>query len=116
VALGLFAGIPVSNYAAALPWYERLLGSEPTFVAHATECVWDVAEDRSVYIVEDAENAGHARLMLLVDDLDAVVSEIAARGIEPALRETYSNGVRKVTFRDADGNEVGFGGMPLDAE
>jgi len=25
---------------------------------------------------------------------------------------SYFNGVRKITFRDADGNEVGFAGAP----
>ena len=28
----LFAGIPVSDFAAALAWYERLLGGPPSFV------------------------------------------------------------------------------------
>ncbi len=32
---------------------------------------------------------------------------IASRGVEPAQRETYSNGVRKATYRDPDGNEIG---------
>ena len=100
MALDLFAGICVSDYRAALPWYERLLGSEPSFLPHATEAVWELADHRAVYIVEDA------------DDLDPLVAEIAARGIEPAERETYSNGVRKITYRDADGNVVGFGGGP----
>ena len=50
---------------------------------------------------------------LFVDDLDALVSEIAGRGIQPAGRETYSNGVRKVTYRDPDGNEIGLGGAPV---
>ena len=76
--------------------------------------MWDLAEHRSVYIVEDAEHAGHARLMLFAGDLDSLVAEIATRGIEPAKRETYSNGVRKATYRDADGNEIGFGGAPED--
>jgi hypothetical protein len=31
---------------------------------------------------------------------------------ELATRETYSNRVRKVTFRDPDGNEIGYGGGP----
>ena len=114
VEVELFAGICVSDYKAARPWYERLLGSEPTFLAHETEAVWDLAEHRSVYIVEDAEHAGHARLMLFAGDLDLLVAEITARGIDPAKRETYSNGVRKVTYRDADGNEIGFGGEPED--
>ena len=112
--MDLFAGIPVRDYEAARPWYERLLGSEPTFVAHETECVWDVAEHSSVYIVEDPQRAGNALAMLLVDDLDATVRDIASRGLEPAKRETYENGVRKVTYRDADGNEFGFGGMPVE--
>ena len=40
----------------------------------------------------------------------AALAEIASRGLEPAETETYSNGVRKATYRDDDGNEVGFGG------
>jgi catechol 2,3-dioxygenase-like lactoylglutathione lyase family enzyme len=114
VAPDLYAGIGVSDYAAARPWYERLLGSEPTFVAHATEAVWNMAEGGSVFIKEDAERAGHALLAIFVDDLDSLVAEIASRGISPAERETYSNGVRKVIYRDADGNEIGFGGAPAE--
>ena len=49
---------------------------------------------------------------LFVSDFDARVSQIAERGLEPAERETYANGVRKATFRDPDGNEIGFGGDP----
>jgi hypothetical protein len=112
MAVALFAGIPVRDYRAARPWYESLLGSEPTFLAHATEAVWDLAEGRSLYIVEDAERAGYALHTIFVDDLDSLVSEIASRGLAPSERETYSNGVRKVVYRDADGNEIGFGGAP----
>ena len=56
---------------------------------------------------------GHARHTLLVDDLDAVVALIADRGLKPAQRETCSNGVRKTTYRDLDGNGIRFGGGPL---
>jgi hypothetical protein len=45
-----------------------------------------------------------------VDDLDDRVAEIAGRGIEPAKRERYDNGVTKVIYRDAEGNEISFGG------
>jgi hypothetical protein len=38
--------------------------------------------------------------------------QIAERGLQPAERETYRNGVRKATFRDPDGDEIGFGGAP----
>ena len=111
--MDLFAGICVSDYAAARPWYERLLGAEPSFLAHETEAVWELGEGRFVFVVQDAERAGHALHTLFVDDLEALVSDIASRGITPAERETYSNGVRTAIYRDAVGNEVGFGGAPL---
>ena len=72
--LDLFAGIPVADYAAALKWYDRLLGSEPTFFPHDTEAVWELAEHRYVYIVQQPEPAGHAMHTLFVDDLDALVA------------------------------------------
>jgi catechol 2,3-dioxygenase-like lactoylglutathione lyase family enzyme len=113
MSLHLFAGLRVRNFRAARAWYERLLG-QPTFFPHATEAVWTLAEDRSVYVVEHAAGAGNSVVTLFVDDLDARVAAIAARGLEPDEEETYSNGVRKVMYRDADGNEVGFGGTPVD--
>ncbi len=111
--LHLFAGLRVRNFHAARPWYEQLLG-EPSFFPHATEAVWTLAENRSVYVVEHADGAGTSVATVVVDDLDACVAEIAGRGLEPVDIETYSNGVRKAVYRDPDGNEVGFGGEPLD--
>jgi catechol 2,3-dioxygenase-like lactoylglutathione lyase family enzyme len=113
MTVDLFAGIPVSDFAAALAWYERLLGSPPAFFPNDTEAVWELAEHRFVYIEWRPEHAGHAMHTIFVDDFDARVDAVAARGLEPAQRETYSNGVRKTTYRDADGNEFGFGGAPL---
>jgi catechol 2,3-dioxygenase-like lactoylglutathione lyase family enzyme len=108
VTLDLFAGLPVSDYQRALTWYERLLGSSPAFLPNATEAVWELAEH--LYIEELPERAGHALHTVFVDDLDERVGSIGIRGIEPAAQETYRNGVRKVIYRDPDGNEIGFGG------
>lgn len=112
MSLLLFAGNRVTDFAAALSWYERLLGGEPTFSPHETEAVWELAESRYLYIEEDADGGGSALSTILVEDLDARVEEIAARGIEPDRREEYSNGARKAIYRDPDGNEIGFGGVP----
>ena len=114
MSLHLFAGLRVQDYQAARPWYERLLG-EPTFFPHATEAVWTLADDRSVYIVEHPDGAGNSVVTIFLDDLDAHVAASAARGLEPDERLTYSNGVRKALYHDPDGNELGFGGAPLDA-
>jgi hypothetical protein len=54
------------------------------------------------------------RWSIFVDDFDALMDHIALRGVEPAKRGTSSNGVRKATYRDSDGNEIGYGGPALD--
>jgi catechol 2,3-dioxygenase-like lactoylglutathione lyase family enzyme len=113
MALDLFAGIPVSDYAAALAWYERLLGGPPVFFPNDTEAVWELAEHRYLYIEHLPDRAGHALHTLFVDDLDTRVAGITERGLEPTTRETYDNGVRKITYRDPDGNEIGLGGAPV---
>ena len=114
MSLHLFAGLRVRDFQASRPWYERLLG-EPTFLPHATEAVWTLAENRSVYVVEHADGAGNSVVTVFLEDLDARLAAIAARGLEPEEIETYSGGVRKAIYRDPDRNEIGFGGAPPDA-
>jgi catechol 2,3-dioxygenase-like lactoylglutathione lyase family enzyme len=108
----LFAGISVRDLAAALDWYERLLGTGPSLYPNDVEAVWDVGDHGYLYVELRPDHAGHAMVTLFVDDLDERVAAISARGLEPARRETYDNGVRKVLYRDPDGNEVGLGGGP----
>ncbi|MGI5472938.1 VOC family protein [Streptomyces sp. CA-132043] len=83
MAVDLFAGIPVSDYAAALAWYERLLGAPPAFLPNDSEAVWELAEHRYVYVEHRPGHAGHAMHTLFVDDLDARVAGIAGRGWSP---------------------------------
>lgn len=112
MTVDLFAGLPVSDYGRALAWYQSLLGCEPAFLPNESEAVWELAEHRYLYIEVRPECAGHAMHTVLVDDLDVRVESISSRGVEPASQETYENGVRKVIYRDPDGNEIGFGGPP----
>lgn len=44
--LDLFAGIPVIDFAAALDWYERLLGYPWALFRYEGEAVWELAEYR----------------------------------------------------------------------
>jgi catechol 2,3-dioxygenase-like lactoylglutathione lyase family enzyme len=110
--MDLFAGIPVKDYQAALTWYERLLGAPPAFHPNDVEAVWELAEHRYAYIEHEPAHAGHANHTLFVDDFDARIAAITARGLEPAETETYANGVRKAIYRDPDGNKFCFGGGP----
>jgi hypothetical protein len=69
MTVALFAGIRVRDLTAARAWYERLLG-EPSFFPNASEVVWTVADERSLYIQEDPRRAGSALITVFVDDLD----------------------------------------------
>ena len=86
------------------------MGRPPSFLANDTEAVWELAENRHLFTEVRPEHAGHARHLLFVDDIDALVGEIEQRGLTPAGRETYSNGVGKVSYEEPDGNRFEFGG------
>lgn len=108
----LFAGVPVTDHNAAVTWYERFFGRPAAFQATETESVWELTGDCWVYVDERAAHAGHAMNTVLVEDLDATVSGIAERGIQPSKREHFDNGVRKAIYHDPDGNEFGYGEVP----
>jgi catechol 2,3-dioxygenase-like lactoylglutathione lyase family enzyme len=109
MAVGIFAGIPVNDFQAALAWYKRLLGAEPAFFPNDVEAVWQLADDRYVYIIQDAKRAGGAVSMIWVDDPVTEVARITERGLEPVDVEKHDR-VWKYVFHDADGNETGIGG------
>jgi hypothetical protein len=55
-------------------------------------------------------HVGRPTHTIFVEDLEALVAEIASRGIEPVELVTYRGKARKASYWDADGNETGFGG------
>jgi len=115
MAVGIFAGIPVNDFQAALAWYKRLLGAEPAFFPNDVEAVWQLADDRYVYIIQDAKRAGGAVSMIWVDDPVTEVARITDQGLEPVDVEKHDR-VWKYVFHDADGNETGIGGEVASSE
>ena len=64
----VFAGLVVVNRDQAAAWYERLFGRPPDFLPNDAEAVWQLADTASVYLVADADRAGHG-IMALVGHL-----------------------------------------------
>lgn len=107
----LFAGVLVSDRARAERWWSAVLGSDPLMHPNEREVVWEVGERAHVYVEVPADGRarGHGRVTLFLDrpdELDGRITEIARHRIEPTSRESYDNGVRKVTFTDPDGNTL----------
>ena len=61
MTIDLFAGIPVRDYAAAVSWYEQLLGAAPSFLPNDTEAVWYRLTLHTAIGVASAEPHGATR-------------------------------------------------------
>jgi len=104
----VFTGLPVADFEKARPWYERLLGSPPDLLPHATEAAWRLAGDLCwIYVVEDADRAGRALLTVLVDDLDGIVAGLTERGVATESLEPVGGMVR-IAVHDPDGNRITY--------
>ena len=98
----VFAMLRVRDFTVARAWYERLLGPA-TFMAHATEAVWALADSGSVAVAEEAAGAGNGAVTVFVDDLDAHFAHAQARGariVEPI----HQHGYRAYVAEDPEGH------------
>lgn len=102
----LFTGIAVSDFGVARSWYERFFGRAADVVAHDTEVMWQVTDRGWLYILEDAEHAGHGMAAMAVPNIDAATSELAARGVRTGPIEPEGDTARKSVVRDPDGNPI----------
>jgi hypothetical protein len=78
-------------------------------VPNETEVAWQLSETAWIYVVADADRAGNALLTILVDDLEAQVSELADRGLATGAMETAPGLFRRAEIRDTDGNTIAYG-------
>jgi predicted enzyme related to lactoylglutathione lyase len=104
----LFAGVPVTDFAVAHAWYARLFGRPADIVVHDTEVMWRFADAAWLYVVADAQRAGHALVSMAVPDLDQAMADFGTRGISAGPVEIVGEAGRKASVTDADGNRVSF--------
>jgi hypothetical protein len=102
----VFAGLLVSHRDHAADWYARLFGRPADMLPNDAEAAWQLSESTSLYLLADPARAGRGVFTLVVEDLDAVVAEIAARGLAPGPTEQVGTAGRKCVITDPDGNEV----------
>ncbi len=108
----LFAGVPVADFAAGRAWWERFSGRPPDLIPNDNEAGWQLADRGWIYVIGDADRAGKALLTLVVDDLDALLAELAGRGIEHGEIKTIPGAVRSCWVTDPEGNTIQLG-QPL---
>jgi len=102
-----FAGVAVSDYAAAYEWYVRLFGREAEMVPHDHEAVWRLTTSSSVYVVGDPERAGNGLLTLATDDLAGLADRLEREGFA-FTRDAGCDAPESLTVTDEDGNRIKF--------
>ena len=102
-----FAGVAVSDYAAAYGWYVRLFGRAADMFPLADEAVWRLTTSSSVYVVADVERAGNGLLTLASDDLDGLANRLQAGGVVFTW-DCGGNAPVRLIVSDDDGNRIAF--------
>jgi predicted enzyme related to lactoylglutathione lyase len=75
------AGVTVSDFDRGLAWYERFFGRPADQRPMDGLAEWHHTESGGVQIVHDTERGGRALVTLGVDNLHALIAELAERDI-----------------------------------
>jgi predicted enzyme related to lactoylglutathione lyase len=102
----LFTGVATADLATALPWYESLLGRAADVIVNDDEVMWQIRDGGWMYLVQDANRAGHALVAICVPDIDDALDEIAQRGLAKPDIERVGDSSRKAPLMDPEENTI----------
>ncbi|MEV8567564.1 VOC family protein [Streptomyces sp. NPDC051322] len=102
----VLAVAPVTDIGTAVAWYERLLGRPADTRPMPGLADWHISPSGWIQVFESPEHAGSTLLNLVVDDLDATLSKLAAVGIAAGAIQPGGVNVRFAAVHDPDGNRV----------
>ena len=102
----LFARVAVTNFQAALDWYERFFARPPDVIAHENEVMWRVTDGGWLYVVLDQDRAGKSGLAMAVSEIESVTAALKERGITTGPIVQEGDAGLKAIALDPDGNSI----------
>ena len=102
----LLAVLPVADVETSRPWFTALFGRPEDNNPMPSLIEWQVLPGAWLQVFGDAGRAGSGLFNLAVDDLDATLAELRARGLEPGEVVEANRGVRLSALTDPDGNTI----------
>jgi len=99
------AGLAVDEIAAAMVWYERLMGRGPDARPKSDVAEWKLSGGGWVQIFADADRAGASYLTLVVDDIAIELERLAILDIHPVAK-SMGDFFKTAKLRDPDGNQI----------
>ena len=104
----VLADVAVVDFASAVTWYERLLGSPADAAPMEGLAERHLAEGGGIQVSEYAERAGSSNVTLVVSSLDEQLATLEAEGIPVGPIQGTPGFVKAATVTDPEGNEITF--------
>jgi len=101
------ASVAVRDLAAAVRWYERVLGKPPDSRPMAEVAEWKFDRGGWLQVYQLPERAGNGSLTLAVNSLDEQLQHLDGLGIDTRQRSSGAK-VKTVMITDPDGNHIAF--------
>jgi len=101
----IYAQLNCSNLSTSIAWYERLFGRRPDVQPMPGLAEWHHLEHAGLQVFENAADAGHGTLTLIVSQLREEHTRLIAAGLKAGPIEPATS-TSLVRLRDPDGNLV----------
>ncbi len=104
----VIAVVPVTDQAAAVKWYKKLLGRDADVVPVEGIAEWQLAEKVWLQVGTDPDNAGNTTVIISVSDIDTQRIACAESNVSLGEVVEYPGVVKMVYAIDPDGNKITF--------
>jgi len=101
------ASLAVKDMKSALAWYTKLLGRPADSRPTPELAEWRFARGGWLQVYELAERAGSGSVTLTVSDMEELLPQLKALGIDTSQR-TFGEKVNTLMIADPDGNHIAF--------
>lgn len=101
--------VAVTDLDAAVTWYERFFGRPPDRRPMEGDVEWQLTSNGGLQVIQSPEHAGKGFVTLGVNDIDATLQDLAARGVKGEAQhvgEIDGMPLRIAEFTDPAGNTV----------
>jgi predicted enzyme related to lactoylglutathione lyase len=100
--------LPVGDFDAAVAWYESVFGRAPDRRPMNGCAEWQLAQSGGVQVYRSDAGAGATTAIIGVDDVDALVGQLAGRGLTLEPFNVPSGQYRLALIQDPAGNTITF--------
>ena len=101
------ASIAVKDLAAAVTWYQTLLGRAADSRPMPEVAEWKFPRGGWLQVYQLPERAGHGSVTLAVSNLDEVAAHVSKLGVDTTQRTSGAK-VKTLMIVDPDGNHIAF--------